>query len=244
AGRDLGFYSLLLNNAGFPFALRARIADHRTRALTARAGARNAEESLLVTDLPAATAGTAGGGSLSLSASRSLAGVAELVPAIRNGLLSAEHGFFEFDGDILAQVGSTLSTRTAAAATALAEDVVEVLENAGIKSAASGSATDTGVPKTVVHAPLFGVGQYGIRLAAFLELLFGVRVVRITVGMVLQRQLAIGALDLLIACAPLDAQYVVIISFYVTRQGFALSRISDLVLVFRVARYPHHGRTQ
>src|SRR6185503_14224194 len=64
AGRDLGFYSLLLNNAGFP----------------------------------AATAGTAGGGSLSLSASRSLAGVAELVPAIRNSLLSAEHGFFEFDG--------------------------------------------------------------------------------------------------------------------------------------------------
>jgi hypothetical protein len=41
--------------------------------------------------------------------------------------------------------------------------------------------------------------------------------------MILQRQLAVGALNLLIRCAPLDAQYFVIISFYVTWQGFALS---------------------
>jgi hypothetical protein len=42
----------------------------------------------------------------------------------------------------------------------------------------------------------------------------------------LQRQLAIGALDLLLARAPLHTQYLVVISFYVARQK-SLFSVSD-----------------
>src|SRR5581483_9236395 len=105
----------------------------------------------------------------------------------------------------------------------LAEDVVEILEDAGVKTPAGRRTAYSGVTEPVVHAALFGVGQNGVGLAAFFELLFRVRIVRIPVRMVLQRQLAVSALDLLIARASLDAEHLVVISFYVTRQSWILA---------------------
>jgi len=77
--------------------------------------------------------------------------------------------------------------------------------------------------KAIVHAAFLGVRQDGIGLAAFFELFFRVRIVRIAVGMVLQRQLAVSAFDLLLARAPLDPKYLVVISFYVARQSLTLA---------------------
>src|SRR5579872_1694724 len=50
----------LAQNPSFTFALRARIRNHAARSLTRRAGTRNAEKSLLVTNLPATIARPAG----------------------------------------------------------------------------------------------------------------------------------------------------------------------------------------
>jgi len=66
---------------------------------------------------------------------------------------------------------------------------------------------------TIVERTFLTIGQNGICFAALLEFFFRVRIVRIAVGMVLQGQLAVGALDLLLAGATLDAQDFVIISF-------------------------------
>lgn len=67
--RDFRVDSFLLHHAAFAPAVRARVADHAAGSVTGRAGARNAEESLLVSDLTAASASAATGGSFALGAS-------------------------------------------------------------------------------------------------------------------------------------------------------------------------------
>lgn len=232
-GGNFRFNRLLLDDASFALALRAGITHDRTRTLACWACSGDAEESLLISHLASATASTAGGRSLAISAARAFAGVALLVTAIRNLLLGPEDRFLKFDCDVFAQVSPTLSTRAAAAAAAsakdvaeaeeLAEDVVEILENASVKAAASCRAAYTGMPEAVIHAALFGVGQDRIGLAALLKFFFGIRIVGIAVRMVLQRQLAVSALDLLLARAPLDPKYLVVVSFYVARQSLTLA---------------------
>ncbi len=67
--------------------------------------------------------------------------------------------------------------------------------------AAGGGAAEAGVAEAVVHVPLVGVGEDRVRLGRFLELVFGGLVAGIAVRMVLQRQLAVRALDLLTSVA-------------------------------------------
>ena len=69
-----------------------------------------------------------------------------------------------------------------------------------------------GVAEAVVGRPLVGVGEDRVGLGRFLELLLGVLVARIAVGMVLQRQLAVRALDLLVAGRPGDAEDLVVVA--------------------------------
>ncbi len=68
--------------------------------------------------------------------------------------------------------------------------------------------------KAIVARALLGVRQYGICFAALLEALFRLGIVGIAVGMELQRELAIGALDLLIVRRARDAQHFVIVTFH------------------------------
>ena len=153
--------------------------------------------------------------------------------AVADRLLRPKNCFFKLDGDVFAEVSATLGTSApgptstpaeqVAEAEELAEDVVEILEYAGIESGASRRSAYSGVTKAVIHAALFRIGKDGISLAAFLELFFRIGIVRIAVRMKLHGQLAIGALDLLIAGAALHAQDFVIISFDVTRQSSTLS---------------------
>ena len=72
--------------------------------------------------------------------------------------------------------------------------------------------------EAVVARALLGIGQDGVGLAALLEAFFRIRIVGIAVGMKLQRQLAVGALDLLIVGGARDAQNLVIVAFYVRSQ--------------------------
>ncbi len=112
----------------------------------------------------------------------------------------------ERDLEVVAQVGAAL--RSAAPPPAAehvaeaedvaepAEDVLEAGEDGGIE-AARGRAAETGVTEAVVHVALVGVGEDRVGLGRFLELLFGCLVAGIAIGMVLQRQLAVRALDFL-----------------------------------------------
>jgi hypothetical protein len=69
------------------------------------------------------------------------------------------------------------------------------------------------VTEAIVEAALLLVGQNGVGLGRFLEAFLGVAVVRVAIRMMLQRQLAIGALDLLIGGRALDPEDVVVVAF-------------------------------
>ncbi len=73
--------------------------------------------------------------------------------------------------------------------------------------------------EAVVARALLAVGEDRVGLAALLEALFGPGIVGIAVGMVLQRELAIGALDFLVVRRAADAQHFVVIAFYVGSQN-------------------------
>src|SRR5438067_6826236 len=142
----------------------------------------------------------------------------------------AEHRLFELQGQVFPQVGAALRPGTAARAGAeqvteaeeVAEDVAEILEDGGIEAAhAAGTAggAHARVSEAVVHGSLAGIGEHAISFRGFLELLLGVSVAGIAVGMELQRHLAIGALDFLLAGGADYAQHLVIITFTVAGQN-------------------------
>ena len=80
--------------------------------------------------------------------------------------------------------------------------------------ALTGRAAHAGVAKAIVAGTLLAIGQDGVGFAAFLEALFGLRIVGIAVRMELQRELAIRALDLLIVGGARDAQNFVVVTFH------------------------------
>lgn len=96
------------------------------------------------------------------------------------------------------------------------EDVAEILKNAGIETCRRGcGAAYTGVTEAVIESTLFLVSENGVSLTALLEFLFCVRVVRIAVRMVLERELAIRALYFDFRSATAYAQDFVIVTFAV-----------------------------
>ena len=74
--------------------------------------------------------------------------------------------------------------------------------------------------EAVVAGTFLAVGKNGVGLAAFLEAIFRLRIAGIAIGVVLQRQLAIGALKLLVARCAGDAENFVVVAFYVGGQKY------------------------
>ena len=72
-------------------------------------------------------------------------------------------------------------------------------EDRRVEAAGAAARRDRGMAEAIVARALVGVGEHGVRLGRFLELLLGGLVARVAIGMVLERQLAIGALDVLVA---------------------------------------------
>ena len=143
-------------------------------------------------------------------------------------LLGPEYSLFELQLDIFAQVGATLCAAAAPRAPAkeisetkkVSEDVAEILEDGRVKTRRGASrAAHTRVAEAVIKGALLSVRENRIRLACFLELLLRVRVIGITIGMELQRELPVCALDFLLAGPPRHAEHFVIIAFYVTGQN-------------------------
>jgi hypothetical protein len=144
--------------------------------------------------------------------------------------LRTEERLFEGERQIFAEIGATLNaaaTPSAAAAAEhvaeaeeLAEDVAEILEDRWIEAATlAGAAAEAGVAVAVVGGALVGVGEDGVGFADFLEFFFRVRIIGIAVGMILQRQLAIGALELDVGDRAAYAQYLVVIALCVRGQS-------------------------
>ena len=101
--------------------------------------------------------------------------------------------------------------RAAAAACASAknlsqsEEVAENIAQVGGVEACTSVSAQPGVTEAVVDAALLGIRQYRVRFAALFEFFFRVGIVGVPVGMKLQRQLAIGALDFLLGRTTLHA---------------------------------------
>ena len=119
-------------------------------------------------------------------------------------LLRAEYGFVEFQLQVLAEIGSALSsaappsplTEHVAKTKNVAENVTEILENRRIESCrTSRVAANARMTEAVIQRSLVAVGENRVRFRNFLELLFRVGIVRVAVGMLGHRELAVCALD-------------------------------------------------
>lgn len=141
----------------------------------------------------------------------------------------AKRRLVEFERYVFAQIGPALracTTTTAAediATEKAAENVaeVEVLKDRWIESTteSAGSGPHTRVPKLVVALALIRVHQDRVRLTAFLESLLRVRIIRIAVRVILEREFAIRALDLGLARGTRHAEYFVIVTFGISGQS-------------------------
>ena len=219
----------LTEDAAIAFALRAGIGNDGACSLAGRAGTRDREEALLVTNLAFALAGAAGDWCFAGRRACAVAGFAGFVTADSDLGVRTENCLLEFESQVFAKIGATLRARTAGAAAAsgkhvaeaeeLAKDLAEILEGIRIEAAAGASGADSGVAKAVVGGTLVGIGENGVGLSALLELFFRVRVVRVTVGMVRERELAVGALDLHFGRGAGDAENLVVVAFSVTGQN-------------------------
>ena len=72
--------------------------------------------------------------------------------------------------------------------------------------------------EAIVAGAFLRIGQDAVRLGALLEALFRVGIVGVAIRMILQGELAVGALDLLLARRTGYTQDFVIIAFAVVRQ--------------------------
>jgi hypothetical protein len=202
---DLGIDGFLPQNSSFTFASGTRISNHAARSLAGRTRPRNTEKSLLITHLPVAVASSASYRRFALGAAGTAAFFTSVMTPHVDCGVSAENCLFKFQRDVFAQIGAALGPSAGSSAAAkkivdpekIAEDFAEIL-NGGFVTSAS-SATQPGVSIAIVGGTFIAVGQHGISLATLFELFFGVRVIRIAIRMKLQRELAVGALDLLLA---------------------------------------------
>ena len=172
----------------------------------------------------------------------------------RNFCFSAEDSLFEFESEVLTQIGAALGPAATARTTAakkiakaekVAKDVLKIVEHAGIKTSAAAGVSYSGMAKTIVEGALIRIGEHRVSFSNFLEPFLGFRLVGISIGVILQRQLAIGALDLLIAGRTNHAQHFVIVAFAVTGQnGLILLSWNVLTLLPGVLCHLHHRGTQ
>src|SRR5438128_2553011 len=123
--------------------------------------------------------------------------------AHRNLGFGAKDRFFEFKIDIFPEIGASLGAAALARASPknltqakeVAENIAQVV---GIEALCSANPAQACVTVSVVGGALVPIRQHGVGLAALFEFIFRVGIVGIAVGMELERQFAIGALDLLI----------------------------------------------
>src|SRR5579883_1023006 len=224
---DFHFEFARLQHPSLPTAIRTWVGNHLAGTFASRAGPRNAEESLLITNLAATAAGAASLRGLARSNTRTRALLTGLVLANFHFFRNAEYRFFEIEIDILAQIRTALCARapapTAASAKEIAkaeqvaEDIAEILEDHGVEihSTTTCGRSYACMTVAVIGSTLLRIGQHRIGFRTFLKSLFGIWIVRIAIGMILHGELAVSAFDLLIGGRPHHTEYFVVIALCV-----------------------------
>src|SRR5438045_7997447 len=136
SGGNLGVHGPLAQNSALALALGAGVANHAARALTCRASTSDAEETLLIPDLSAPLARTAGSWAFSGGGTGTLTILTRFVAAHRDFLFHAEERFLKFEREVFAKIGAPLHPAATASATSehiadteeFAEDVAEHLD--------------------------------------------------------------------------------------------------------------------
>ena len=108
SGGNLGVNGALAQDSAFALALRAGIGNDASRALACGTSTSDAEETLLIPDLSAPLAGTAGSWTFSGGRTRTLTILASLVTADRDFLFHAEESFLKFERQVFAKIGAAL----------------------------------------------------------------------------------------------------------------------------------------
>ncbi len=139
----------------------------------------------------------------------------------------AEDRLFEGEGEVFAKVVAALCASTTPAcaedvaeAEQVSEDVGKILEAGRVESTEPACTAHAGVTELVIARTLLGVAEHGVGFAALFEALFGFRIVRIAVGVVLHREFAIRTLDLDVRRGAVNAEDFVVVSLGVGRQGY------------------------
>ena len=202
----------------------ARLRDDPADAPAVMAGPRDREEPLLHADLAVAVAVGAPLRRAARRGPRAAARVAGLLPRDLQRGLGAVRGFLERDLQVVAQVAAAAGAAPPAAAAEPeqiaqpAEDVPEVVEDRRVDAGPAGCAADPGVPEAVVSAPLLGVREHGVGFRRLLEPFLGGLVAGVAVRMVLEGQLAVGALDVRVLRGAGNAENLVVVA---RRHAFA-----------------------
>ena len=151
---------------------------------------------------------------------------AGFVTANRDLCFPPEERLLKFKGQIFAQIGAALypapppaaASKKVPKAKKLAEDIAEILEDRRVEPSSTSRPPEPGVSEAIISRTLVGIGQHRVRLTHFLEFLFGIGIVGIPVGMKLQREFPIRALQFNLRAGTGDAQYLVIVTFCVCSQ--------------------------
>src|SRR5690606_24150795 len=202
-------------------AIRTLVGDHLALALAGGAGPRDGEEALGEALRAGAAADAAGLGPRPGFRSGALAGRADHRPRILHLQVRPEGRLLEADGAVDLQVGAPVAHRAAPRpgpedlAEDVAEDVGEAAEGVEVEAAEAFPEGVARMPEAVVLRPLFRVREAGVRLGGLLELLLGLLVPGVSVGVVLQGELAVGTLDLLGGGVSRNAQDLVVVSLQV-----------------------------
>src|SRR5580658_1898638 len=156
-------------------------------------------------------------------ASAAVACRACLLPPDLDFLIDAEDCVFKFNDQVESKVVASLLARMAATALArpahsehlaeqVAKDVADVYA-ARKRACAKSASAQPRVPVPIVGRALFGIAQHLVGFAHLLEFFFGRVIAWIPVRVMLERLLAIGTLQLLIARVARDTQDLVKIRF-------------------------------
>ena len=202
-------------------------------------GARDGEEALLIAQLAGAPALRARLRAACRRRAGAAAALARLFARNLDRRLGARRGLLERDLEVVAEIRAALRTAARAGAPPKMSPKPktsprpEKMSEKSAKIVGSNPAPPVepltpAWPKRSCRCPLLLVSEHGMRLGRFLEALLGLVVSGIAVGVILQRELSVGALDLPIRALPLDARG--------SRSSHACSRSPSL----RTFRDLHH----
>jgi hypothetical protein len=217
---DLDRQGLAFLDAALAVAGLARVLDDGAAAVAAGTGLLQGKETLLHADLADTVALRALHRTAALGGAGAVAGLAHRKGGHADLHRGAVHRLFQVDLQVVAQVRAAPHPRLLAAARPgggaedVAEDIAEDVAEAAPRAAtAPGARLDAGMAELIVGGAFARVGQYFIGLLGLLEILLGLLVVGIAVGVILHGEAPVGLFQFLVAGIAGHAQYFVVIAF-------------------------------